>query len=343
MIVRLPIDTKSLYLNIWNDNKAGHSATVATPLRQGNAVNEALSHVLNMPENICITSREGFISSLLSKSRVLARITNVFVFDKIAVNGILLKDVPSFCIYIREEMDSSSCHFGRQKVHYPINLCYDDNEVEIDNRAVLKAVSLKLHNYAFVVEAFEYDNESGVLNFDATIVGERGIPYSKVFINRKGVGKKFSRVFNEDADSYDSEIIVLREKRGYDNVGPENFSEVMQEDRNKALSIVKKQIAYQGGKSIRVLADEYPYALFDIQYSYGGEKRYVIVRHTATKQIFFNLQTNKVAFCNDFSEKTIVALVTNIEESPRVYQFSIDEVNHMSKVINSIGFRMVEE
>ena len=34
-IIRLPIDTKSLYFNIKNDNKTGHTATVATPLKQG--------------------------------------------------------------------------------------------------------------------------------------------------------------------------------------------------------------------------------------------------------------------------------------------------------------------
>lgn len=343
MIIRLPIDTKSLYLNIKNDNETGHTATVATPLKQGASIREGLSHIWELPENIHQNSREGIIGQLLSKSRALARITNVFVFDKISVNGSLLSGVPSFCIYIREETDPNNCHYGRLKVHYPMSLHYNDSEVEIDNKLVLKAVSAELHDYAFIVEAFEYDDENGVFNFDATIVGENGIPYSKVFINRRGVGNKFSTVFNEDADSYDSEIIALREKRGYDSVGPENFCEVMQFDRDKAIAIVREQLDARGAKNIRILADEYPYALYDIQYTFDGEKRYVIVRHTATKQVYFNLQTNKIAFCNDFSTIAKVMLVTDIEGMPQICSFSISELNQMSKIINSIGYRKSED
>lgn len=343
MIIRIPIDTKSLYLNIKNDNETGHTATVATPLKQGAFVREELSHILELPENIHPNSREGIISQLLSKSRALVRITNVFVFDKIAVNGILLRGVSSFCIYIREETDPNNCHFGRLKIHYPMSLHYNDSEVEIDNKLVLKAVSAELLDYAFIVEAFEYDDESGVFNFDAIIVGENGIPYSKVFINRRGVGNKFSTVFNEDADSYDSEIIALREKRGYDSVGPENFCEVMQFDREKAITIVREQLDARGAKNIRILADEYPYALYDIQYTFDGERHYVIVRHTATKQVYFNLQTNKIVFCNDFSKIAKVMLVTDIEGTPRIYSFSISELNQMSKIINSIGYRKSED
>ena len=32
--IKLPIDTKSLYFNIKNDNLNGHTATVASPLRK---------------------------------------------------------------------------------------------------------------------------------------------------------------------------------------------------------------------------------------------------------------------------------------------------------------------
>ena len=37
-VLRLAIDTKSLYFNIKNDNQTGHTATVATPLKQGSAI-----------------------------------------------------------------------------------------------------------------------------------------------------------------------------------------------------------------------------------------------------------------------------------------------------------------
>lgn len=38
--IYLHIDTKSLYMNIKNDNKTGHTATVATPIKQGNTFKE---------------------------------------------------------------------------------------------------------------------------------------------------------------------------------------------------------------------------------------------------------------------------------------------------------------
>ena len=42
-IIRLPIDTKSLYFNIKNDNETGHTATVATPLKQGASLHTELA------------------------------------------------------------------------------------------------------------------------------------------------------------------------------------------------------------------------------------------------------------------------------------------------------------
>ena len=86
-------------------------------------------------------------------------------------------------MYIREETAPNNVHFGRQKLHYPTSLVFEDLDVYINNRSVVKAISEELCNYAFLVEAFEDD---------ATIVGENGIPYSKVFVNRRGVGNKFT-------------------------------------------------------------------------------------------------------------------------------------------------------
>ena len=48
----LPIDTKSLYCNIFNDNLKGHTCTVATPIKQGNAINEELLGLYKIPKQI---------------------------------------------------------------------------------------------------------------------------------------------------------------------------------------------------------------------------------------------------------------------------------------------------
>ena len=68
-VIRLPIDIKSLYFNIKNDNETGHTATVATPLKQGSSIHEELAQIRNIPENINSYSRDSLISQILSKSR----------------------------------------------------------------------------------------------------------------------------------------------------------------------------------------------------------------------------------------------------------------------------------
>ena len=136
-------------------------------------------------------------------------------------------------MYIREETAITNVHYGRQKVHYPISLKYEDENVSIDNKHVLSFVSQQLNNYAFIVEAFEYDTQSRVINFDAVIVGENSIPYSKVFINKRGVGVKFTDRFFENVESYDKEIISMRDKLGYDNVDPSNYFELIEKQSKK--------------------------------------------------------------------------------------------------------------
>lgn len=52
------------------------------------------------------------------------------------------------------------------------------------------------------------------------------------FLNKRGVGNKFSSVFNEFADTYDAEIVSLRDHLGYDNVTPENYMEVVNKTKD---------------------------------------------------------------------------------------------------------------
>lgn len=338
-IIRLPIDTKSLYLNIKNDNEHGHSATVATPIKQGASFRQELSRVLDIPENINSISREAIVSQLLSKSRASAKINRVFLFDRISVNGNPLCDIPSFCMYIREETAPTNVHFGRQKLHYPLSLVFEDLDISINNRAVMRAVSETLRHYAFLIEAFEYDTKSGTLNFVATIVGENEIPYSKVFINRRGVGNKFTLRFSESYDIYDTEIIALREALGYDLVNPDNFSEVMGANTSLAQKIAQDYVRDQGGTDIRLLADIYPYSLYDIDFRLNGEKQYLLVRQTATKSKYLSLPLSKVKFLNDFPHASSVLLITDINGNPKLHRYTISDLNRMDKTINSITYK----
>lgn len=337
-MIRLSIDTKSLYFNIKNDNERGHTATVATPLKQGSVERPELFEIERIPEGINCFSKEDLVSQILSKSRASAKINRVCVFERIAVNGTELSGVPAFCIYIREETDPSNIHFGRQKLHYPMSLVFEDLNAEINNRAVLKAVSEYLHNYAFIVEAFEYSQETEVLNFDVTIVGEFDIPYSKVFINRRGVGNKFVSHFHESSDIYDTEIIALREKFGYDNVNPENFNEIMENNRQLSYQIAVDYLTSLGAEGIRNLKEEYPYAIYDFEYSLAGCKRYLIVKYTATKSKYFRMPLTKIQFCNDFCDRSQVLLVTDVNGEPKIYIYTMDDLNGLNKSINSITY-----
>lgn len=338
-LIRLPIDTKSLYFNIKNDNKTGHTATVATPLKQGASVRQELMQIVAIPENINSISRESLISQILSKSRADAKINHLFLFDRISVNGKSLDSTPSFCMYIREETSPNNVHCGRQKLHYPPSLCFEDLDVLINNRTVIKAVSDTLRNYAFLVEAFEYDTDTGILNFDAAIVGENGIPYSKVFINRRGVGNKFTFHFSENSDIYDSEIIALRDALGYDAVRPDNFNEVMSENTRKAINIAIDHIYACGGSNPRVLTEVYPYSLYDIEYKIGARTQYMLVKHTATRFKYLSLPLSKVRFLNDFSDCASLLLITDISCNPTLHTYSISDLNRMDKSINSITYK----
>ena len=338
MIIRLPIDIKSLYANIKNDNKTGHTATVATPLRQGQSIHEELAKIKDIPEKLSQNSREELTSQILSKSRAEAIIPNIYVFEKLMVNGEPLEDVPAFCMYIREETDPSNVHCGRQKVHYPPSLNYDDAEIEIDNKKVMNAISTALKDYAFIIEAFEYNTETEFLNFDALIVGENDIPYSKVFMNKKGTGNKFTSVFSESVENYDMEIIALREHLGYENVGPENYEIIQEKNRAAALSRIMTYYEKLADCKTRCLVEDYPYALYDFEIRNGDKKEYVIVRNTSTKLTYFTLPYAKIRFCMDYKDKVKLALVKDINGNPDIEWFTSDEINMMNKSISSVVY-----
>lgn len=337
-ILRLSIDTKSLYYNIKNDNRTGHTATVATPLKQGTSVRPELKMLSRIPETISPISRESLISQILSNSRTKAKINSIYVFNRVAVNGHLLNNISSYCMYVREETDRNSIHFGRQKLHYPLSLTFADVDTCIDNKAVISAISEHLNYYAFIIEAFEYDTDNSILNFDATVVGYGQIPYSKVFINRRGVGNKFSMMFVDDIDNYDTEIIALRNYLGYDSVTPNNYTSIMADNYVLARDAVADYLSSMQAENVRLLKKEYPYSIYDIEYRISGIKKYAIVQQTATKKKMFTLSTEKIQFINDFPENAFLFLVTDICDGKKIFTYSAFDINALSKSIASIRF-----
>ena len=70
----LPIDTKSLYCNILNDNPKGHTCTVATPIKQGNSLNVKLNEIYKIPLQIDFQQYPDLIDSLLKNSKSTKKI-----------------------------------------------------------------------------------------------------------------------------------------------------------------------------------------------------------------------------------------------------------------------------
>ena len=332
-IIKLPIDTKSLYFNIKNDNLNGHTATVASPLRK-TLGNQKLVDILKINEKeIDINTKKELISLLVKHSKTKVLIKNVFVFDKLSVNGKNLDTKYCFGCYVKEEIDDSKVQFGRLKLHYPSKFIYEDYDMVINNKMVYKSISDKLNNYAFIIRSFEYDTDKKILNFDALIVGENDIPYSKVFINEKGVGSKFNHIFNENADDYDREIIALRKQYGIE-VNPYNYLDYFKKLREKASDLISNYL----NKKIENISIQFPYSLFDFCYDENGVKKYGILRVTATKNKYFNISFIQQLFLMNNSDESCVYLVYDIFDNPSINVYKYEDLSNLSMNINSIKY-----
>ena len=336
--VVLPIDKKSLFLNILNDNERGHTATVSTPIKQGNSVNEKLMRINQIPKKINFDLKPLLIDELIKNSKSKIKINNVFIFNKIAVNGKTIENGEVFyCMYIKEEVDPTKAQFGRIKLHYPLSLKYEDDDIAIDNKFIMKLISKNVFDYAFIVNSFEYDFDSGILNFNVTIIGENGIPYSKVFINNKGTGNKFNSIFNEFAESYDMEIISLRNKYGQE-IGPNNYLDYMERSKEKAMLEAELYIKKECQNNITNVSSLYPYSLYDFECKKGQETKYYLVFYTTSNIEYFNISSKKLKFINEFMDDVEILIITNTLDNLKISSYNINQILSFSKSINSMMF-----
>lgn len=332
--ILLPIDTKSLYYNILNDNLKGHTCTVATPIKQGNAVNTYLSEIYKVPKQIDFEKADTLIREMTKNSKSVVKINNVFVFDRIKVNNHLLNIDAKFCMFIKEEIDSSRIQFGRVKLHYPMSL--KEENYGIDNRAVMNSISDYLFGYAFLVESFEYDFDDDSLNFNVLLVGYSGIPYSKVFINNKGVGNKYNQNIRNYIDLYDSEIIALRQKYGTD-VSTNNFNDYLDRGRIIAKQKAQEYLLENGATNIRDVSEDYPYSLYDFQYYIGDKIHYSIVLPTFTRKKYFNLTSYQNHFINFFENSSII-LISDVDRENKVHFIKREDIKNYSVLMDVVRF-----
>jgi len=334
----LPIDTKSLFYNIKNDNLSGHTATVSTCIKQGNSINGDLMQVYKIPKQIDYIKKIELIENIEKNSKSRTKINNIFAFEKIKVNGKIINIDKQFSFYIKEEVDPTKYQYGRIKLHYPISFSYTDEEIDINNRYVINKISEHVKEYAFIVNSFEYDFDDEFLNFNITIVGESQVPYSKVFINNKGVGNKFSNIFNEYSDSYDIEIISLR-KHFMENIQAESYKEIYLKNQKLAYDICRGYLLKCGYKNVRCINEEFSYSLYDFECEKNNEIEYIQLYYTTTNIKYFNISSKRIRFLNDFERDTKVILISEILDNYKINEYTFDDIMKFSKTINSMMLR----
>ena len=318
--IYIPIDAKSLFLNILNDNKSGHTATVCTPIKQGKSIHTEVEQIFKIPKQIDFHIDDKLSDLLNKSSKSTTKVTNVFLFDKISINGISVDIIEPFCMFVKEEIDPDKIQFGRQKLHYPITINHS-GIFSFNNRDVFKRISQTLNNYAFVVKGFYYDFDTDILDFDVDIVGYEQIPYSKVFISNKGTGNKYIQDFHDTFDNYDIESIALKNIFGYDEINPSNYLDRILDMKNKAIEILKSSNNFS---RVFNTSEKYPYALFDIDYRIDSVKKYVIVASTATKECYFNFSIRQWQFINDFSDYVELYSILDVYGTPTVKYITYD-------------------
>ncbi len=331
--ILLPIDTKSLYLNIRNDNQKGHTCTVATPIKQRDSINQELMSVFKIPKQIDFNRYPDFVAKRNKQSKSVTRTLNVFVFDRFRVNGQLIRTDKKFCMFIKEEVDPSRYQYGRQKLHYPQSFKYED--LNIDNSSVLQSVSKYLNGFAFIVKAFEYRFEDDSLNFVASIVGYPNIPYSKVFINLKGAGSKFTKEFSHENESYDFEIMAMKKRLGEDKVDVMTYPDLVRQGHQRAVSLIKDYLMKKGAEDIVERSFDYPYSLYDRQYEINGITYYAMVHSTFTNQPYADVSMEEMAFYNSF-RTAVMFIVSDLYQSDMVSIFSAkDNSSYSTSVLSA--------
>lgn len=336
------LDTKSFFFNIGNDIGSGHSPTVATALKQGNTTQPALKKFQENASNITLNC-PTMIEECTKNSKSVVRINNILVFNNIYLNGKKIETESEFCLYLKEEIDPKRVQFGRIKLHYPISFTYHDFQYSINNREIIQKISEELHNYAFLVSKIELFDEPGKINFITALIGERGIPYSKVFLNYKGnAAKKFNQVFNEMADNYEIETPKMRELGipGLDYIDPSTYSFAYNYCKSAAVNAFLASL--NGRKNISEVQNHtgvFPYDICDVEMNEDGEKRYFIIFFTTTNQDYFYLSIAKSNFLYNFQDSASVILVRDVLSSnPKIDKYDWCDLNMMRKDLEIIKY-----
>ena len=302
--LKFKIDEKSLFYGVYNDYNRGQTATVSTPLNQSRDENKWRKDIFELKKYNCRLSDppEMLVFQCQKDSKSGNVIDDIFVFDKIYIDGQELNTDCQFAMYTKRETDEIitradgsrgiNTHFGRVKLHYPISMKYKADGYKIDNRNVLDTILNQNGNFAFVVRGFECNENDKTINFITSLIGPEGIPLSTVFRRAKGVGKKLMI----DPDKViDNDYVVIVEKN------PESNSNISYELVNKSraengklgeefiFEVLKKELS--NSVELYHTSIDYPQSPYDMEYVLNGKKYYIEVKSTSGTREVFNMSS----------------------------------------------------
>lgn len=350
--IRFKIDEKSLFIGEYNDYKKGQTATVSSPLNQNSNPNKWRKDILKLRQSNCKISNvpEMLERKCKQNSKAGCKITDVFVFNNLLLDGKKLDCNASFAMYIKEETDKykrhkgilrENLHFGRLKLHYPISLKHESDGFNIDNKKVLNSIIEMNGGFAYIVRGFEYNEETKTLNFITSLTGPKGIPLSTIFRRQKGVGKK---LMIDPSKVVDNDYVVVVEENTEINKN-DSYLELLNKTRAENGKLGEEKIYKLLQESLKDENDlyhtslDYPQSPYDIEYIENGEKQYVEVKATSGTKLVFNMSSGELKFMEKYKDNYTLYLITEVkEEFPTIKEYHYKDIMKMKKEYPTVRF-----
>ena len=335
------IDEKSLFIGVKNDYSRGQSPTVHTPLNQSKDREKWHTDIYEFLANCKSTDINRLPDTLIQKclkkttSKSATKLVGLYIFSRFALDGVPFEVDSSFAMYVKEETDkkivgrdgrtTTNTHYGRQKLHYPISFIHVSNDYNINNKTVLDAIINVNGGFAFVVNGFEYDTETKILNFKTTMIGPEGVLLSNVFIRKKGVGVKLLvDGIESDNSVYPSTINSILTKEENDAFIA-TLEKIQKTSRSNGLK--GEEYVYANLEKIIGMKPEdshhisklYPQSPYDIECKVNGEIKYIEVKSTKTNKKIFYMSRGERKFMDKYDQHYLLILVTNVNSEHRKY------------------------
>lgn len=337
MIYSFNIDEKSLFRGVKNNYDRGHSATVHTPLNQSKDKEKWKKQIYDFLEGYSNKNISTLPNVLMDKclikttSKADCKIIYFYIFSKFSLDGVPFDVDASFAMYVKEEISLqikqregeivNNTHLGRQKLHYPISLFYKSDGFNIDNKLILDKILNVNGGFAYVVNGFDIDTETDILNFRTTMVGLKGVLLSNVFKIQKGSGVKLlvsginfdektltspaNQILTEEESKSFLATLEKIQKSSYTNgkIGEEyvfdNLDKIIGNKTENKLHVSKI----------------YPQSPYDIECLVNGKKLYIEVKSTEQNKKIFYMSRGERQFMDKYEDVYLLVLITNVRSN----------------------------